>query len=342
MANDKKYFLDLGGLQTLWGKMKNTFASKSDLNAVNSQIGTINTNLTALQADIDGVENITLSYAPKTAKNYSEALSYASMAPAGTIIIVGEDEVINDITYNEGFYIVDGDKSIHFIGTSSGIASEDEINELRNRIANIEKEVIKTSSIVDENGNVLGAFTVQNNSLITVYDDTVVANSESVNALTHRAIARKFGEIEALLTNIPKFKIEVVEELPTNSISLSTIYLLKSSEPSNQNLYTEYIYIQDFANGNYWEKLGEQSIALDNYVTKDFLTSTLNNVVTKTDLAIETAKIKAETISEVEAVYAKKTDLNDIATEDSILQSIQSGKIGEAIMITIKDIENLV
>ncbi|MCM1218203.1 MAG: hypothetical protein NC548_27270 [Lachnospiraceae bacterium] len=68
-------------------------------------------------------------------------------------------------------------------------------------------------------------------------------------------------ETDQMVSAIPKFKIEPVETLPTDNISDSTVYLLKSGEEAD-NLYTEYIYV----NGQ-WEKLGEQKVDLTGYLT---------------------------------------------------------------------------
>ncbi len=69
-------------------------------------------------------------------------------------------------------------------------------------------------------------------------------------------------EVDAKISVIPKFKIEVVDVLPTSGISEATVYLLKSGAES-QNLYTEYIR----AKGE-WEKLGTQKVDLSGYSTK--------------------------------------------------------------------------
>ena len=68
-------------------------------------------------------------------------------------------------------------------------------------------------------------------------------------------------EIKNLVSAIPKFSIKVVTELPTADISGTTVYLVASGS-GEQNLYVEYIYINDT-----WEKLGEQTIDLSNYPT---------------------------------------------------------------------------
>ncbi len=62
------------------------------------------------------------------------------------------------------------------------------------------------------------------------------------------------AEIDSRISAIPKFDIKVVAELPTTNISESTVYLVPS-DGKDQNIYVEYIYVD-----NKWEKLGEQSL----------------------------------------------------------------------------------
>lgn len=72
-------------------------------------------------------------------------------------------------------------------------------------------------------------------------------------------------EINQRISEIPKFNIKVVNELPIANISSATLYLLKSGD-EDSNLYTEYIY----ANGE-WEELGSQDVDLTDYVKKEYL-----------------------------------------------------------------------
>jgi len=51
-------------------------------------------------------------------------------------------------------------------------------------------------------------------------------------------------EVDNLISAIPKFAIQVVQTLPTTNISTTTVYLLASGEET-QNLYTEYIYVNN-------------------------------------------------------------------------------------------------
>ena len=68
------------------------------------------------------------------------------------------------------------------------------------------------------------------------------------------------SEVQALISAIPKFAIEVVSALPTSNISGTTVYLLKTGDESS-NIYTEYIY----TNGK-WESLGTQKVDLSGYL----------------------------------------------------------------------------
>lgn len=76
-------------------------------------------------------------------------------------------------------------------------------------------------------------------------------------------------EINALISSIPKFAIKVVENLPAENISETTIYLKPGGE--GEDLYTEYIY----ANGA-WEILGSQKIDLAGYATEVWVSEQLS------------------------------------------------------------------
>lgn len=71
------------------------------------------------------------------------------------------------------------------------------------------------------------------------------------------------SEINNLITSIPKFEILVVSTLPTTNISSTTVYLVKTSDETN-NLYEEWIYVN-----NVWEMLGTARVNLDGYVQED-------------------------------------------------------------------------
>ena len=86
-------------------------------------------------------------------------------------------------------------------------------------------------------------------------------------------------EIDNLVSAIPKFDIEVVNSLPTTNISDTTIYLVRNSSSSGNDLYTEFIYV----NGS-WENLGSQTLDISGYVTTQQLNTALANYYTSSQV----------------------------------------------------------
>jgi hypothetical protein len=405
--NTQKYFLDLGGLTSLWNKIKTTFADKEQtqtaINDINISLGNLDNRITLVDNDVTEVENTLLFIAPRDVNFYSEAIEASKNLAPGTMINVrsaatsAEDETPSG--YSTGIYVVAGPGVIQYLSTSDGDAGGSSITALGERVTSLEETVIKSAEIVDETGTQLGAsFAVNNNVLLISHDDTFDINSESVKALTHRAVAAKFRNIENTLTKIPKFKVSVVDELPTDDISLSTIYLLRNAATYENNLFTEYIYVEQVVDGEtiyVWEKLGEQTLVVDDIVTNDqlnkVLSITLADYAKKTDVQdlVNQANedLKISILKDVEATYATKESVEEISkdieaitgdlnnyltkedastnyltianaaetyltkndadmkgwmTEDEIITSIQLGNIGNTIVITEDQIEEMI
>lgn len=94
--------------------------------------------------------------------------------------------------------------------------------------------------------------------------------------------------VDAQVSTIPKFNIEVVTALPTSNISYSTVYLLKTGDEEG-NLYEEYIRVKgkDSAPDS-WEKLGTQTVDLSNYYTKDEADAAIESAVSEVSTALTT------------------------------------------------------
>lgn len=101
--------------------------------------------------------------------------------------------------------------------------------------------------------------------------------SDLVNYYTKSQTLTK-DEINALVSAIPKFSIEVVASLPTSNISDTTVYLVKSGD-DDTNLYIEYIR----TNGK-WEKLGTQTVDLTGYATEAWVNTILAAFVKTADM----------------------------------------------------------
>ena len=414
MANTQKYFLDLSGLTTLWNKIKMSFADKeqteSSIGNINLQLDELDSRLDVVDNDVNNLENTVLTIAPREVNYYSEAVEAAKSLAIGTMIKVKKSETsATDNTpsgFATGIYVVVDSGVIQYVSTSDGDSDASDITALGERVTSLEDSVVKSAEIVDENGNQLNqSFSVNNNVLLISHDNTFDINSESVKALTHKAVAAKFRNIEDALTRIPKFKISVVDELPTDEISLSTIYLLRNTDTYTNNLFTEYIYVEsvkdnpettDVNESKYvWEKLGEQSLIVDDIVTTDKLNNALSIALAdyaKTadvnELIREaTSNLKLDILGTVEQTYATIESVEELAkeiegvtgdldkyltkddaaanylsiidaentylsiedsnkrgwmTEDDVLTSIQVGNIGNAIIITEEQIENMI
>lgn len=414
MADTQKYFLDLVGLTKLWSKIKASFADKeqtqASIDTINGNIQTLDERIQIVDNDVNNLETTVLTIAPREVNYYYEAIEASKELAVGTPINVRLPETsAEDPTpsgYSTGIYMVVASGVIKYISTSDGDADASDITALGNRVTSLEDTVVKSAEIIDEKGTQLGqSFSVTDNVLLIAHDDVFDIDTDSVKALTHRAVAAKFKDIENSLTQIPKFKIAVVDELPTNNISLSTVYLLRNTDSYSNNLFTEYIYIESVKDDPsttevneskfVWEKLGEQTLVVDDIVTKDDLNNTLSIALldyakttdVKTLIQEANENLKVEILGAVEDTYATKDALNELAkdienitgglddyltkedaaityltqtdaaetyltkidaeqkgwvTESDILTSIQSGNIGDAIVITEEQIENMI
>ena len=97
---------------------------------------------------------------------------------------------------------------------------------------------------------------------IAVQIATMVDFTSDLNT-TSKKITGAINELKQLISLIPQFSIEVVEELPTEDISDTTIYLVPAEDPEVGNYYEEYIYVN-----NTWELVGTTAVDLSGYYTK--------------------------------------------------------------------------
>lgn len=87
--------------------------------------------------------------------------------------------------------------------------------------------------------------------------------NDLVNYYTKNEVYSKV-EVSNLINTVPKFTIKIVDKLPENNISLEAIYLLKKTSSAVNDYYEEYIYV-----GGGWELIGNTSVKLSDYYTKE-------------------------------------------------------------------------
>ena len=108
------------------------------------------------------------------------------------------------------------------------------------------------------------------------------------------------AEVNALISGIVTLNILVVQALPTQDISTTTIYLVPKQDTGTDDIYDEYLYIN-----NAWELIGTTQIDLSNYVTTTDLSTALADYVTSVGLAT------------ILADYVQSSDLATVATSGS-------------------------
>lgn len=156
------------------------------------------------------------------------------------------------------------EEALKDLDISGGGATEEQIEQIEKNKQNIENlqqavDNIKIPAKTSELNNDSGFITSAVNDLANYY-------------LKNQTYSRT--EIDNKLSAIPKFSIEVVSTLPTSNISTTTVYLVSTDSETN-NLYTEYIYVN-----NKWEYLGKQTVDLTGYVQK----TELSSYYTKTEM----------------------------------------------------------
>ena len=100
--------------------------------------------------------------------------------------------------------------------------------------------------------------------------------TKTVNDLTYyytKSETYTQSEIDNMVSAIPKFAIEVVQALPLQDISPTTVYLLTVQSGQQSNMYDEYIHV-----GNSWELLGTQTVDLSGYYTSAQVDALLNGL----------------------------------------------------------------
>ena len=117
--------------------------------------------------------------------------------------------------------------------------------------------------------------------------------TNAVNNLTNYYLKSETysqSQVNDLISAITTMSLEVVQTLPTEDISTTTIYLVPKATAETQDVYDEFIYVN-----NAWEHIGNTQADLTNYVT----TSDLNTaLLTKQDLIDSTHKVDASLIDD--------------------------------------------
>lgn len=105
-------------------------------------------------------------------------------------------------------------------------------------------------------------------------------------------------QINEILNGLTTLNVEIVETLPTENISTTTFYLVLSEDQKDNNIYDEYLYIND-----QWEKVGSTSVDLSKYYTKEEVDDKTKDYLTAESDTIEIIKTDIDNV---------KDDIEDI------------------------------
>ena len=149
--------------------------------------------------------------------------------------------------------------------------------------------------LVSELQNDAGYITKDVNDLVSYYDKT---------------------EVDNMISTIPKFSIKVVDALPTEDISPTTIYLLRVDGDDH---FQEWVYID-----GEWDKLGDGNIDLSDYATYNYVDGKL---ATKADIA----SLSAVAFSgRYEDLTGQPVNLSQFSNDVGYLTEVPDGSVSRA------------
>ena len=140
-------------------------------------------------------------------------------------------------------------------------------------------------------------------------------------------------EIDNMISTIPKFSIRVVDELPTEGISPTTIYLLRVEGDDH---FEEWVYIDDE-----WDKLGDGNIDLSDYATYDYVDGELADKADIADLSAVAFSGRYEDLS------GRPVNLSQFTNDVGYLTEVPDGsvsrvKLSSALNADLTAVENAV
>lgn len=111
-----------------------------------------------------------------------------------------------------------------------------------------------------------------------VSDILALLGTTDISSIDDGTVTGAIEYLKGLIDLLPKFDIAVVQTLPTTDISETTIYLVPAQETGTNDIYSEYIYVN-----NAWELLGVQRVDLNNYYTKTEIDAMIGDISTLLD-----------------------------------------------------------
>lgn len=119
--------------------------------------------------------------------------------------------------------------------------------------------------------------------------DTQVSASISAALADYYTKTACDSAIAQAVQNAAHLKYEIVESLPVDDISTTTIYMVaKEGAGQASNTYTEYMYLND-----QWEIIGDTAVDVSNFVTMTQVNSAINDALASYVKATDMVEITA-------------------------------------------------
>lgn len=129
-------------------------------------------------------------------------------------------------------------------------------------------------------------------------------------------------EVNNLISAITTMDIQVVQTLPVQDISTTTIYLVPKTTTEQNDAYDEYIYVS-----NAWEHIGSTEVDLTNYVTNTDYASNNTGGVIKTNTNYGTSVDSNGSLRGTTKTYADYDSMHNLGLISKVtLENVIEGK----------------
>lgn len=152
--------------------------------------------------------------------------------------------------------------------SGKGLSSNDYTNEDKSKLNNIQAGAeVNVQSDFAQNDNSKDDFIKNKPTKVSDFTNDTGFITNTVNNLVNYYLKSEIytkTEVNSLVQPFAQFA--VVQTLPVEDISLTTIYLVPKNPAQTDNIYDEYINTDGTSSG--WEKIGDTEVDLSNYYTK--------------------------------------------------------------------------
>lgn len=174
----------------------------------------------------------------------------------------------------------------------------------------------------DKYGNLLFPTVLSDSHYVTdeQLSDALVSVYGAIDDLSDSLITVK-GRVSALESTMSaKLTREIVQELPSQNISTTTIYMVLKDEGEQGNIYTEYLYIN-----NKWEIIGDTKTSIEGLITESDAKELVDTAIS--DALVPYAKLNSPVFTGVPTVpdVSSNTSSNAITNKKYVDGIIDGG-----------------